>query len=207
MNAEYYYETIQAMEEFLDHMSFSYTAKLVESEKETGYMMMDFLSHGNHVLLMRLDADKKKLFMDYYPGIEFCDTCNIAGHCLIESINTRINDVSILVTENRQILYRGLIDIDQAPASAEAIRRVYECNIFVTLVFGDILKECLLHPNRNRDYVAAAKESALRITHGFDDDDNDIDCIYAGDPILDDDTRSCFDDDDDYIDLEPDEIL
>ena len=87
MLTEFINETKQAMEDFLDQMSFSYVAKLEKDDEDSdfGYMMLDFLSRGNHTILMKIDPQKEKLFMDYYPGIKICDFNNVSGHRLIES--------------------------------------------------------------------------------------------------------------------------
>lgn len=208
MLTEFINETKQAMEDFLDQMSFSYVAKLEKDDEDSdfGYMMLDFLSRGNHTILMKIDPQKEKLFMDYYPGIKICDFNNVSGHRLIESINTQINDISILVMENREVLYRGVIDLHDTGASVESIRRVYECNIFVTVVFGDTLEECLVHPRNGKDYISVAKEFAHKLSEDNTDEDESDDCGDLFD-FFSDDTCSYLDDEDDTVELDSDDIL
>ena len=104
------------------------------------------------------------------------------------------------------MLYRGVIDLHDTGASVESIRRVYECNIFVTVVFGDTLEECLVHPRNGKDYISVAKEFAHKLSEDNTDEDESDDCGDLFD-FFSDDTCSYLDDEDDTVELDSDDIL
>lgn len=169
---EILFDTAQAMNAFLKQNDFQDTARLMKRNGTVGYVMMDRSLLENNFLIMKMDLYKRKLYIDYYPKISFRYRENTEAYRLIEYINLRINDASVLVTESGGLLYRGIIDLNDAAASVSGIQRVYECTIFIALFFGALLEECLRYPKESTDYIEKAKEQ-FREAEMFGEKEND----------------------------------
>ena len=195
---EILYDTGQAMRAFLKQNQFYNTARLMKRNGSVGYITMDCSAVGSNFIIMKMDLLKRKLYIDYYSNISFHYRDNTDAYRLIEYINSRLNDASVLVTESNELLYRGIIDLNDASASVSSIQRVYECFIFITLFFGSLLEECLQYPKESTDYLEKAmeqfREAELLGEKGIDYEDEDISDFFITDNDTEDDGSFWCDD-------------